>query len=174
VFNLPVHEKQDSRYNTYYLYVYNTEIARKLYRAGFKKYGRLPQILFNSPKSVIESFLEFYFKGDGYERRKEIHLNDLELSRDLVLLFSLIGKPVTYRVRKRSQRIYLQHQKSKTKEGNGYINTPILAERVPGWMAVSTTKVPGLKKSRMIGLTTLEKYNAHTEESLKLNIAIFV
>jgi len=168
VFNLPVHEKQDSRYNTYYLYVYNTEIARKLYRAGFKKYGRLPQILFNSPKSVIESFLEFYFKGDGYERRKEIHLNDLELSRDLVLLFSLIGKPVTYRVRKRSQRIYLQHQKSKTKEGNGYINTPILAERVPGWMAVSTTKVPGLKKSRMIGLTTLEKYNAHTEESLKI------
>jgi len=167
VFNLSVHEKQDPRYNSYYLYVYNAKIARKLYRAGFLKYGRLPQILFNSPKSVIESFLEFYFRGDGYERRKEIHLNDLELSRDLVLLFSLVGKPVTYKVREKSQRIYLQHLKSKTKR-NGNINTPILAERVPGWMAASTYKVPGLKKSRMVGLATLEKYNANTEESLKI------
>jgi ribonucleoside-triphosphate reductase len=168
VFNLPTHEKQDSRYNTYYLYVYNTEIARKLYKAGFKKYGRLPQILFNSPKSVIESFLEFYFRGDGYEKRKEIHLNDSELSRDLVLLFSLISKPVTYKLRKRSQRIYLQHAKSKIKKGNGRLNNPILAERVPGWMAVSTAKVPGLIKSRTVGFDTLEKYNAHTEESLKI------
>ncbi|OQX81535.1 MAG: hypothetical protein B6D56_02255 [Candidatus Omnitrophica bacterium 4484_70.1] len=167
VFNLSVHEKQDPRYNSYYLYVYNTEIARKLYKAGFLKYGRLPQILFNSPKSVIESFLEFYFRGDGYERRKEIHLNDLELSRDLVLLFSFIGKPVTYKVREKSQRIYLQHLKSGAKR-NGNINTPILAERVPGWMAASTYKVPGLKKSRMVGLATLEKYNANTKESLKI------
>ena len=128
MFNLPTYEKQDPRYNTYYLYVYNAEIARKLYRAGFRKYGRLPQILFNSPKSVIESFLEFYFRGDGYERRKEIHLNDLELSRDLVLLFSLIGKPVTYKVEEKSQGIYLQHSKAEVKE----------------------------------------KYNAHTEESLKI------
>jgi len=167
VFNLPTHEKQDPRYNTYYLYVYNTEIARKLYRAGFKKYGRLPQILFNSPKSVIESFLEFYFKGDGYERRKEIHLNDLELSRDLVLLFSLVGKPVTYKLRKQSQRIYLQHSKAKIKKGNGWLNNPILAERVPSWMAY-TAKVPGIKKSGTVGLATLEKYDAHTEESLKI------
>jgi len=166
--NATTHERQDPRYNTYYLYVYNAEIARKLYKAGFKKYGRLPQILFNSPKSVIESFLEFYFKGDGYEKRKEIHLNDLELSRDLVLLFSLVGRPVTYKLRKRSQRIYLQHSKSKIKKGSGWLNNPILAERVPDWMAVSTAKVPGLRKSRMVGLNTLEKYNAHTEESLKV------
>jgi anaerobic ribonucleoside-triphosphate reductase len=163
-----VREKQDPRYNTYYLYVYNAEIARKLYKAGFRKYGRLPQILFNSPKSVIESFLEFYFRGDGYDKRKEIHLNDLELSRDLVLLFSLVGRPVTYKLRKRSQRIYLQHAKSKIKKGNGWLNNPILAERVPGWMAVSTAKVPGLAKSRTVGLNTLEKYNAHSEESLKI------
>jgi hypothetical protein len=95
-------------------------------------------------------------------------LNDLELSRDLVLLFSLIGKPVTYKIRKKSQTIYLQHAKSKIKKGNGWLNNPILAERVPGWMAVSTTKVPGLAKSRMVGLNTLEKYNAHTQESLKI------
>ena len=35
-------------------------------------------------------------------------------------------------------------------------------------MAVSTTKVPGLIKSRMVGFDTLEKYNAHTTESLKI------
>ena len=59
VFNLSIHEKQDPRYNTYYLYVYSAEISRKLYNAGFKKYGRLPQILFNSPENVIRSFLDF-------------------------------------------------------------------------------------------------------------------
>jgi len=166
VFDLGGKEKQDPRYNTYYLYIYNTALARKLYNGGFKKYGRLPQILFNSPPSVIKNFLEFYFKGDGYEKRKETHLNDLELSRDLVLLFSLIGQPVTYKVRKRSQVIRFQYAKSKIKEKSGWTNNPILAERVPGWMAVSTTRVPGLIKSRMIGLDTLEKYNAHTKESL--------
>jgi len=165
--NLEGKERQDPRYNTCYLYIYNTEISRKLYRAGFRKYGRLPQILFNSPKSVIEAFLEFYMKGDGYEKRKEIHLNDLDLSRDLVLLFNLVGQPVTYKLREKNQRIYLQHAKSKTKI-NETLNNPILAERVPGWMAISTTKVPGLKKSRTVGLDTLEKHKSHTKESLKI------
>ncbi|XOB46653.1 MAG: anaerobic ribonucleoside-triphosphate reductase [Candidatus Nealsonbacteria bacterium] len=168
VFGLEGKEKQDPRYNTYYLYIYNTEISRKLYNAGFKKYGRLPQALFNSPPSVIKSFLDFHFKGDGYEKRKEIHINDLKLSRDLVLLYSLIGQPVTYKSKKRSQRIYLQHAKAKIKKGNGWTNNPIIAERIPGWMAVSTTKVPGLTKSRTVGFDTLEKYNAHTKESLKI------
>ena len=168
VFKLDCKEKQDPRYNTYYLYVYNSELARKLYAVGFKKYGRLPQILFNSPQSVIENFLKFHFKGDGYEKRKEIHINDLELSRDLVLLYTLTGQPVTYKLRKRSQRIYLQHAKSKMKKGRGDTNTPILAEMIPGWMAVSTYKVPGLKKSRMVGFDTLDKYGANTQESLKI------
>jgi len=168
VFKLNCKEKQDPRYNTYYLYIYNTELSRKLYNAGFKKYGRLPQSLFNSPSSVIKSFLEFHFKGDGYEKRQEIHLNDLELSRDLVLLYSLIGQPVTYKLKKKSQRIYLQHAKSKIKKTNGWMNTPILAERVPGWAAISTFKVPGLIKSRMVGFDTLDKYEAHTRDSLKI------
>ena len=168
LFGLDGKEKQDPRYNTYYLYIYNTVLSRKLYNSGFKKYGRLPQILFNSPSSVIKNFLEFYFKGDGYEKRKEVHLNDLELSRDLVLLFSLIGQPVTYKLRKRSQVIRFQYAKSKIKEKSGWTNNPILSKRVPGWMAVSTTKVPGLTKSRMVGLDTLEKHNAHTKESLMI------
>lgn len=154
-------EKKDPRYNTYYLYIYNARLARKIYNAGFRKYGRLPQILFNSPPSVIKSFLEYHFRGDGYEKRKEIHLNDLELSRDLVLLYSLIGQPVVYRVRKNSQIIYLQHSKSPLKS-NGLINNPLIYERVPGFLAKSTYVVPGLIKSRTVGLPTLEKYNAKT------------
>ena len=167
VFSLETKEKQDPRYNTYYLYVYSSELARKLYNAGFKKYGRLPQILFNSPPSVIKSFLEFHFKGDGYEKRKEIHLNDLELSRDLTLLYSLIGQPVTYKRRERSQRIYLQHAKSKIKKGNGWLNNPIIAERIPAWMAFGP-KIPGFSKSRTIGFDTVKKYGAQTNQSLKI------
>jgi ribonucleoside-triphosphate reductase len=89
-----VKSKKDPRYNTFYLYIYNSSLARAFYNAGFKKYSRLPQILFNSPKGVIEAFLAFHFKGDRYEKRKEIHINDNGLSRDLVLLYSLIGKKV--------------------------------------------------------------------------------
>ncbi|BAU23163.1 anaerobic ribonucleoside-triphosphate reductase [Caldimicrobium thiodismutans] len=166
-FGLRLTEKKDLRYNTYYIYVYNTHISRVFYEAGFKKYGRLPQVIFNSPKSVIQSFLDFFMRGDGYLKRKEIHLNDKELARDLVLLFSLIGQPVTYKERKNSQRIYLQHSKSLIKQTNYYLNNPLLSERVPGWTAQSTYKVPGLKKTRMVGLNTLDKYMAHTEESLK-------
>jgi len=167
VFNSTYKEKQDPRYNTYYLYIYNAEIARKLYNAGFKKYGRLPQILFNSPPRVIQSFLEFHFRGDGYEKRKEIHLNDLELSRDLVLFYSLIGQPVTYKLKKKSQRIYLQHSKSKTKKGSNWLNNPIITERIPAWLA-NGKRIPGFSKLRMIGFDTVEKYNSHTTESLKI------
>ena len=165
VFNLSCKEKQDPRYNTYYLYLYNSELARKLYNAGFKKYGRLPQILFNSPSIVIKNFLEFHFKGDGYDKRKEIHINDLELSRDLVLLYSLTGQPVTYRLRKKSQVIYLQHSKAKVKTNNGWLNNPILAERLPEF-AVKKENIPGFNKSdrRMVGFETAEKHNANTSQ----------
>lgn len=169
VFNLDCKEKQDPRYNSYYLYLYNCELARKLYNAGFKKYGRLPQILFNSPSEVIENFLEFHFKGDGYEKRKEIHLNDLDLSRDLVLLYSLIGKPTTYRLRPKSQVIYLQHSRAKIKENNHWLNNPVMSARVPTFMA-KEGKIPGFnkKEDRMIGFDTLEKYNAFTNQSIKI------
>ncbi len=168
VFNLEGEEKQDSCCNACYLFVYDAELARKLYEAGFKKYGRLPQILFNSPSAVIKSFLEFHFKGGGYKKRKAIHINDLELSRDLVLLYSLIGQPVTYKIRKNSQRIYLQHQKSEIKTDNGWLNTPILAERVPGSLAYSTYRVPGWCKSGTVGLATLEKHQVLTGEALEI------
>jgi len=161
VFGLETKEKQDPRYNSYYLYVYNSRISRILYQVGFKKYGRLPDILFNSPQQVIENFLLYHFKGDGYEKRQEIHLNDKELSRDLVILYSLIGKPVSYKERLHSQRIYLQHQKSELRQ-DGYLATPLLFQRVPGFLAKSTYLVPGLTKTRMVGINTLYKYEAAT------------
>jgi len=91
----------------------------------------------------------------------------LELSRDLVLLYSLVGQPVTYRLRKKSQVIYLQHSRRKIKKGSGWLNNPILSERIPGWMAKGR-EIPGFSKSRMIGLETIEKYSAVTSESLKI------
>ncbi len=167
VFGITTKEKKDPRYNSYYLYVYNSKIARILFDAGFRKYGRLPNILFNSPVSVIENFLLYHFKGDGYERRKEIHINDKNLARDLVILYSLIGKPVTYRERENSQVIYIQHNKSKIRK-DGILATPLLFQRVPGFVAKSTFLVPGLVKSRMVGLDTLEKYNASTTLSFEI------
>ncbi|MEM4229394.1 MAG: anaerobic ribonucleoside-triphosphate reductase [Thermoproteota archaeon] len=164
VLGCSVREKRDKRYNTYYLYVYSTDIARAFYNAGFKKYGRLPQVIFNSPPTVIKAFLKYFFLGDGYEKNKEIHLNDGGLARDLAILFSMVGMPVCYREKKKSQRIYIQHKKSKT-NSVGNLTIPTLYERVPGWMAKSTYVVPGLNKGRMVGVETLSKYDAHTEES---------
>jgi len=162
----PIKEKKDPRYNTHYLYVYSSDIAQTFYDAGFRKYGRLPQVIFNSPPTVIKSFLKYFFLGDGYEKNREIHINDSELSRDLTILFSMIGIPVCYKKKKNSQRIYIQHKKSKTNL-LGILATPTLHERIPGWMAKSTYLVPGLNKKRMVGIETLSKYEAHTEESRK-------
>ncbi len=164
VFNVEPKEKKDPRYNSYYLYIYSTSISRKLYNAGFKKYGKLPTVLFNSPPSVIEAFLEYHFKGDGYKKKQEIHINDPELAKDLVILYNFIGVPVTYRESSNNQVIYIQHKKSETMI-DGRMNNPLLFERVPGFLAESTYKVPGLVKSRMVGVRTLEKHDAETEES---------
>jgi ribonucleoside-triphosphate reductase len=164
VLKCSVKEKEDTRYNTHYFYVYSTDIARTFYDAGFKKYGRLPQVIFNSPPTVIKAFLKYFFLGDGYERNKEIHLNDKELARDLAILFAILGMPVCYKEKKKSQRIYIQHKKSKI-NSIGNLATPTLFERVPGWMAKSTYVVPGLNKGRMVGVETLSKYDAHTNES---------
>ena len=166
VLKCSVREKEDTRYDTRYFYVYSTDIARAFYNAGFKKYGRLPQVIFNSPPTVIKAFLKYFFLGDGYERNKEIHLNDRELARDLAILFTILGIPVCYKEKRKSQRIYIQHKKSKI-NSIGNQATPTLFERVPGRMAKSTYAVPGLNKSRMVGVETLSKYDAHTKESKK-------
>ncbi|RKY97397.1 MAG: hypothetical protein DRQ10_08610, partial [Candidatus Hydrothermota bacterium] len=158
------HERKDPRWNTDYIYIYNSELAESLHSAGFRKYGRLPDIIFNSPVDVVRAFLAGFFAGDGYEKRRELHINDYELSRDLVMLYAFAGIPTTYRVRESSQVIYEQHAKS-THTVDGRLAAPPIAERVPGWAAKSTYLVPGLNKNRMVGLATLEKYHAETEIS---------
>jgi len=168
VFDLEVKERKDPRYHSYYLYLYKADLARILWQAGFRKYGRLPDILFNSPLKVIESFLLYHFKGDGYLKRKEIHINDKELARDLVLLYSLIGKPVTYRQRRNSQVIYLQHSCKERDKDSNFLLSQTLSQRVPGFLAKSTYLVPGLRKSRMVGLETLRKYRAVTQLSRRI------
>lgn len=168
IFNLEVKERKDPRYHSYYLYLYKADLARILWQAGFRKYGRLPDILFNSPLKVIKSFLLYHFKGDGYLKRKEIHINDKELARDLVLLYSLIGKPVTYRQRRNSQVIYLQHGCKERDKDSNFLLSQTLSQRVPGFLAKSTYLVPGLRKSRMVGLETLRKYRAVTQLSRRI------
>lgn len=159
--------KKDPRYNTVYLYVYRKKIADWLLESKFRKYGELPDLLFNAPKAVILAFLNGFFKGYGYEKRNEIHINDEELAEDLVLLYSLAGIPTIYRKRKNSQFIYLQTRKNDT-NSKGLTSSSCLFECVPGFLAKSTYVVPGLSKNRLVGAATLQKYSAHTKESLKV------
>ncbi len=173
LFSYSPKEKKDQRYNSYYLYVYKSALAELFYSSGFKKHGRLPNVLFNSPKKVIESFLDGFFLGDGYAKRKEIHINDSMLSRDLTLLYSLIGTPTVFNEKENSQSIYLQHKKSSKNQLVQTVNC--IYELVPGFLAKSTYVVPGLNKKRMVGQATLLKYGAETELSNKLlNSNIYV
>ncbi|MFH0954683.1 MAG: ribonucleoside triphosphate reductase [Candidatus Micrarchaeota archaeon] len=159
-------EKKDPRYNTHYLYLYKKDLASLFFSVGFKKYGRLPSIVFDSPKEVIGAFLEGFFAGDGYAKRQEIHINDKVLVRDLSLLYSLVGIPNTIKFRENSQILYLQHKKS----SHNTLSQPVncLNEMVPGFLAKSTYAVPGLSKNRMVGLATLQKYSAVTVLSEKI------
>ena len=166
LFKYKAKEKKDPRYNTYYLYIYNSNLANLSYNFGFKKYGRLPNILFNSPKEVIESFLKGFFLGDGYAKRNEIHINDNLLIRDLTLLYSLIGLPNILKIKERSQRLYL-NKKTNNKNVIGCV-VNCLNELIPGFLAKSTYLVPGLNKNRMVGQLTLQKYNAETLLSRKI------
>jgi ribonucleoside-triphosphate reductase len=157
--------KEDPRYGTIYAYFYNSKLVRELSKAGLKKYEKLLPQIWNSPKSVIESFLDGFFLGDGYEKRGEIHINDLGLARELVMLYHLVGRPVTFRAREKSQVITLQHGKSR--RSDGLLGNPPLFQRVPAWK-VNTGRVPGLTHNRSVGLMTLQYYDAHTELTKKL------
>ncbi len=163
--------KKDPRYNSYYAYLYKSELANLFYDSGFKKYGRLPQVLFNSPKEIIKSFLEGFFEGDGYKARQEIHINDNLLIRDLSLLYNLIGQTNSIKFKNNSQRIYLHHKES----GKNIIGQTVncFNELVPGFLAKSTYLVPGLNKNRMVGLQTLQKYSAITNEVEKISNGAF-
>jgi ribonucleoside-triphosphate reductase (formate) len=171
LFDYDLKEKKDPRYNSYYAYIYKSELASLFHCAGFQKYGRVSNLLFNSPKHVIKSFLEGFFAGDGYDKRLEIHINDSILARDLVLLYNLIGVSVSFRQKENSQVIYLHHKKNSSNINGLTVNC--LSEWVPGFVAKSTYLVPGLNKGRMVGLATLQKYSAQTEFSEKISSGAF-
>jgi ribonucleoside-triphosphate reductase len=152
--------KNDPRYGTLYAYFYNAKVSRELSAAGLKKHGGVPPQIWNSPEGVIRAFLDGFFLGDGYEKRGEIHINDEKLAEELVMLYHMVGQPVTFRKLERSQVITLQH--SKERKSSGLMGNPSLSQRVPSW-GVNTAKVPGLTHNRCVNLLTLEHYGAHTE-----------
>ncbi len=101
----------DKRYeNSLRGYIYHSEFAKKLKEEmGVSKYGKLPNWIWSADSETVEVFLEGFFDGDGYEGGKEIHINDFQLSKELNLLFQLVGISVTYRRREKSQIIRIQH-----------------------------------------------------------------
>lgn len=167
-FNYKIKFKKDPRYkHSLYGYIYNAELARVLSENGFKKYDGVPNFIFNSKKEVIISFLEGIFAGNGYQRGKEIHINNKRLAEDLVLLYSLVGIPTTIKFRKNSQVIRLQHVSGRGSKDNNIV-VDILYNRVPQYIVKTAKDKPFYDKEAMVCKSSLDKHDAHTEESIKI------
>jgi ribonucleoside-triphosphate reductase len=84
-FNKDLKMVVDKRFENTMNGVFNSrEVCEELENAGLRKYKQVPSVLFNAKKEIIESFLEGFFAGDGYQKGQEIHINDSELAKDLV------------------------------------------------------------------------------------------
>jgi|GEM_PF-732 len=163
---------KDPRGPTVSVIMYNTNLSRGLEADGLRKHGGAPPQLWNSPKEVIQAFLQGFFEGDGYAARGEIHINDAPLAEELNLLYALVGQPTTLRIRENSQVVTIQASQGYKKGFNNY--NPPLYERVPAH-TVNTGKVPGLTKKKMMGLKTLDYHDAHTPQTRALkNADIYV
>ncbi len=158
---------QDPRYkNSLRGYLYRTDIAKEWIATGIEKYNNIPEIIFNSPLSVIQAFLEGFFRGDGYKKGKEIHINDEGLARDLVILMTLAGVNCTYRKRKNSQIIRIQHTLGRrAKYTNIVVDT---LNRVPQFFVKTSRDKPFYNKNVMPCKSSLDRRGAHTEESIKI------
>ena len=159
---------QDPRYkHSLRGYLYQTDIAKEWIAAGIEKYNNIPKIIFNSPLSVIQVFLEGFFRGDGYRKGKEIHINDEGLARDLVILMTLAGVNCTYRKRENSQVIRIQHTLGR---GVKYTNIVVdtLYNRVPQFLVRTSRDRPFYNKNVMVCKSSLDRREAHTEESIKI------
>jgi ribonucleoside-triphosphate reductase len=134
---------------------------------GINKKGKLSQVWFNSPKETILSFLKGIFKGDGYEKGGEIHINDFSLAKDISVLYTLAGVPITFRKKENSQSIRIQHT-----HGRGSLQdinkNDILANRLPQFIVNTGKTKPFYNKDCLVSLSAIEKHSAHTQESLKL------
>ena len=62
---------------------------------------RVPRIIFNSPKHVLEAFLAGYIDGDGYIGNDiiEISTSNRELMEDLLLVLRILGITPTVRIK---------------------------------------------------------------------------
>ncbi|MCD6539099.1 MAG: hypothetical protein J7K37_00105 [Candidatus Omnitrophica bacterium] len=159
---------QDPRYkNSLRGYLYRTDIAKEWITTGIEKYNNIPEIILNSPLSIIQAFLEGFFRGDGYEKGKEIHINDEGLARDLVILMTLAGVNCTYRKRENSQVIRIQHTLGR---GAKYTNIVVdsLYNRVPQFLVKTSCDKPFYNKNVMPCKSSLDRREAHTEESIKI------
>lgn len=162
-----VKTRKDPRYPVVCCYINSTFISRNFAAAGVKKKGRLPSQLFNSPKSIIDSFTSGVFSGDGYMKGKELHINDKELASDIALLYTLIGKPVTYREKSSSQTIRLQHALGRGSVKGATKNDP-LCERVPQFIVATGASKPFYNKLCMVSMSAIKKHDAYTDEIRKL------
>jgi ribonucleoside-triphosphate reductase len=165
-FGKQVTVKEDPRYdNNVYCYIYSTEVSRKLSKYVSKK-GALNKMLFNSHPIIIASFLRGFLEGDGYIAGKEIHINDAELADDLCMLFTLIGVPVTFRKREKSQVIRIQHVMGRA--SHGIIRNDILYNRVPQFVVRTGENRPFYNYRCLVSKSAIEKHDAYTEECAKL------
>jgi anaerobic ribonucleoside-triphosphate reductase/intein/homing endonuclease len=69
-----------------------------------EKYEKIPQVIWNSPLSVMKAYIEGFYAGDGWKysnytlkKGKGIGINDANLSVELSILHDMIGIPTTYR-----------------------------------------------------------------------------
>lgn len=154
----------DKRFENTVNGIFNSRsICENLENNGLYKYHKVPVVLFNSKKEIIQSFLDGFFSGDGYEKRKEIHINDDMLAKELVWLYTLIGIPVTYKKRSNSQVIRLQHTNNNVlKLGD------ILYNRVPNCTVLKSKKQPFYNNTCLVCKTSIEKHDAFTDESWKI------
>ena len=152
--------------------LWSTEISRGLSRAGLKK-GKVPDVLFNAPANVMKAFLDGFFAGDGYVRGREIHINDRNLAKDLLLLYAMVGIPTTFRDRGGSQVIRIQHMRGRGSM-HGRERVDILYNRVPQYTVRTSKTQLFYNKNCLVGRCSIEKHNAHTEESKRILDGDFV
>lgn len=92
-----VKESDDPRWeNTHYIWIYNAELARRLYDDGISPYSderRIPHIIWNAPPEVKEAFIKGLLRSDGHFRKAswELHIKNKELAEDVMLLAAMVG-----------------------------------------------------------------------------------
>jgi anaerobic ribonucleoside-triphosphate reductase len=162
----------DKRYdNSLRGYVYNSKFAEYLSKEkGVSKYNQLPKWIWSSSIETIKSFLLGFFDGDGYTDGKEIHINDEPLSKELNLLFQLVGISTTYTIKENSQVIRLQHVL-----GRGSNNDKVIKDKLHNLIPEFMLNKKSIKGEdgknlyqcygcKMVGLSTIDRWNISNEK----------